>query len=35
MLVLTEQWKRASRDRSSEKKGMNDIDMLVTIGVRS
>ena len=36
MLVLTEQWKRALRDTSSsEKQWMNDIDMLVTIGVRS
>ena len=36
LLVLTEQWKRALRDRSSsEKQWMNDIDMLVTIGVRS
>ena len=36
LLVLTEQWKRASRDRSSsEKQWMNDIDMLVTIGVSS
>ena len=36
LLVLTRQWKRALRDRSSsEKQWMNDIDMLVTTGVRS
>ena len=36
MLVLTRQWKRALRDRSSsEKEWMNDIDMLVKTGVRS
>ena len=36
LLVLTGQWKRALRDRSSsEKQWMNNIDMLVTIGVRS
>ena len=36
LLVLTGQLKRALRHRSSsEKQWMNDIDMLVTIGVRS